>query len=104
VRCAQAAAHDGEVLGIDIDQPAVNRAPTSHHAVGQPALVAHADPAGLIGHEGIYLAEGTRVEQQFDPLAGGEFAFGVLCLDALLTASHQALRTQFAQLLKARVN
>jgi hypothetical protein len=42
--------------------------------------------------------EGTRIEQQFDALAGAQLALGVLAVDALLATAEAGHFTLFFQL------
>ncbi len=49
-------------------------------------------------HEHVELLEAAFVQQHVDPFAGGEFAFGVLPVDALLSATECGFFAPFDQL------
>ena len=74
----QRAAEDGEVLGEDVDQPAVDPARAGDHAVAGDDLLIEAEVGGAVGDEAVELDEAALVEQQVEPLAGGELALLVL--------------------------
>ena len=59
-----------------------------HHAVAGNALFGHAEFGRIMLDEGIDLLEAAFVEQDVEPLAGGQAALGVLGVDALLAAAH----------------
>ena len=77
---AERAAEDGEVLGEDEDLAAVDRAPAGDDAVGERPGVLDAEAVGPVAGEHVELDEGVRVEEQVEPLAGGELAPLVLAL------------------------
>ena len=77
------AAEDGEVLGEDVDQAAVDPAPPGHDAVAERLLGRHAEVGGAVGDEAVEFGEGAGIEQQVEPLAGGELALLVLLGDAV---------------------
>ena len=83
----QRAAEDGEVLGEDVDQPAVDGAVAADHAVAGDAALGHPEVGAAVGDQRIDLDERAGVEQQLHPLAGGQLAGGVLLVDALLAAA-----------------
>ena len=87
VGLGQRAAEDGEVLGEDVDQPAVDPAVAGHDAVAQILLLVQAEIGGAVGDEAIQLDEAARIEQQVEPLPGGELALLVLLGDALRPAA-----------------
>jgi hypothetical protein len=72
------AAKDGEILGKNIDQASVDRAPAGHDRVAHELLFVQPEIVGAVLDEGIHFAEGAFIEQQVDALAGGEAAFFVL--------------------------
>ena len=86
VGLGERAAEDGEVLGEDVDQPAVDRAVAADDSVARDLLALHAEVGAAVGDEGVDLHEGAGVEQQLDALAGGELARRVLLADAVLPA------------------
>jgi hypothetical protein len=57
-------------------------------------LSGHAEVGAAVLDEHVPLFEAALVEQQFDALARGELALGVLGVDALLAAA-QARRARF---------
>ena len=81
-------AEHGEILGEDIDQAAVDRARTGHHAVAGDAVVRHAEIDAVVFDIGIDFLEAAFVEQDIEPFARGQLALGVLGVDALLPATH----------------
>ena len=87
VRLAQRATEDGEVLAEDEDQSPVDRAASGDHAIARHTLFGHAEIRGTVLDEHVVFLERAVVEQQFQTLAGGELALGVLPLDPRLTAA-----------------
>ena len=98
-RSRERAAEDGEVLGEDEDQPAIDGAAAGDHAIARDLVLAHAEVLALVDHEAIGLAKGPRVDQQLDALARGELAGLVLALDALGSAPLQRALVQLVELL-----
>ena len=76
------AAEDGEVLGEYVDQPAVDPPVAGDDAVAGIDLLVQPEVGGAMGDEAIELDEAARIEQQVQPLAGGELALLVLRGDA----------------------
>ena len=56
-------------------------------AVARDDLVVHAEVAAAVGDELVELFERAGIEQQLDPLAGGELAGGVLALEPVGAAA-----------------
>ena len=79
---AERAAEDGEVLGEDVDQPAVDPAVAGHDAVARNHLLVEPEVGGAVGDEPVQLDEAALVQQQVEPLARGELALLVLLRDA----------------------
>ena len=94
------AAEDGEVLREDVDQAAVDAAVAGDEAVAGDDLLVHAEIAAAMGDELVELFEGAFVEQQFDALARGEFAFFVLAVAAFFAAALLGGGVAAAQLLE----
>ena len=74
VGLGEGAAEDGEVLGEDEDDAAVDAAVAGDEAVAGDSLVGHAEVGGSVGYEFVGLFEGALVEEEVDALAGGELA------------------------------
>ncbi len=91
VRLRERAAEHGEVLGEQIDRAAVDRAPAGDHAVAGDLGLFHAEVGRAVLDEHVELLERALVEQEFDALAGGQFAALVLGLDARLAAAEAGL-------------
>ena len=87
MRLAQRAAEHGEILGENIDRAAVDGAPAGHHAVAGDLGRLHAEIVAAVLDEHVELLERIVVEQEFDALARGQLALGVLGRDALLAAA-----------------
>ena len=87
MRFAERAAEHGEILGEDIDGAAVDGAPAGDHAVAGDLGRLHAEIVAAMLDEHVELLERIVVEQEFDALARGELALGVLGRDALLAAA-----------------
>ncbi len=83
----EGAAEDGEILREDVDQAAVDAAVAGDEAIAGDDLLLHAEIAAAMGDQLVELFEGAVVEQQFDALAGAEFAFLVLAGAALGAAA-----------------
>ena len=78
VGLGERAAEDGEVLGEDEDDAALDAAVAGDEAVAGDSLVGHAEVGGSVGYEFVGLFEGAFVEEEVDALAGGELAgFGL---------------------------
>ena len=78
MRLAQRAAEDGEVLREDIDQAAVDPARAGDDAVAGHDLLFEAEVGRAMGDEAVELDEAALVEQEVEPLAGGELPLLVL--------------------------
>ena len=74
------AAEDGEVLGEDVDQAAVDAAVAGDDAVARDLLLVHAEVGAAVDDELVDLVEAARIEQELDALAGGHLALLVLAL------------------------
>ena len=73
VRRAERAAEDREILRVDEDLPTLDHARPGDHAVGVWPLRTR-EPTGLAPPVGVELDEGTVVQQQLQPRAGGQLA------------------------------
>jgi hypothetical protein len=71
-------AEDGEVLGEDENQPAVDPAGTGDDPIAGKDLLVEPEVGGAMSDEAVQLEEATLVKQKIDPLASGELAFLVL--------------------------
>lgn len=81
VYLAERAAEDGEVLRVHADGAAVDRPVAGDDTVSVGAVLLDAEVGGAVPGELVELHEGTLVEQEIDPLAGGQLALGVLLFD-----------------------
>jgi len=99
MRLAQAAAHDGEVLRINIHQPAVDRAPAGHDAVAERLVLFQPELVVVMMHKGVNLAEAAGIKQHVQAFARGLLALIVLPLDPRLAAAQLAPGALGAQLL-----
>ena len=86
VDLAEAAAEHGEVLAEHGDWPAVHRAGAGDHAVAVGPVPRDPEVTGAVPGQLVELGERAGVEQQVDPLAGGQLAARVLFLDGRLRA------------------
>src|SRR5690606_7812152 len=84
---AKRSAKDGEILGEDIDQTAVDGAAPGDDAIAGDALILHPEVVAAVLHEHVGLFEGAFVQQDADAFAGGQLALGVLAGDALLASA-----------------
>ena len=85
----QRAAENGEILGEEIDDAAIDRAPAGNDAVaGNFVFLVHAEIDAAVLHEHVEFLEGIMVEQQFDAFARRQLAAAMLRVDAPLTAAH----------------
>ena len=87
MRLAKRAPEDGEILGEDEHRAAVDRAPAGHHPVAWNLGLLHAEIVAAVLDEHVEFLERVVIEQEFDALARGELALGVLRRDALLAAA-----------------
>src|SRR5262249_38383520 len=83
----QRAGEHGKVLGENERLAAVDCAPPRNDAVARYLGLVHPEFGGAVFDEHVELLEGALVEQKLDALARGQFAAGVLRLDALLAAT-----------------
>ena len=75
---AERSAERREVLRVDGDGAAVDRADAGDHGVAVGARAVHAERGRAVAHVLVELDERARVDKQLDPLARGELALGVL--------------------------
>ncbi len=87
VRLGERAAEHGEVLGEGKHRAAVDRAPAGDHAVARDFGPLHAEFGRAVLDEHVELLERALVHEEFEALAGGQFAALVLGLDARLAAA-----------------
>ena len=83
----QRAAEHGEILGEHKGLAAVDGAPAGDDAVAGHFGLLHAEFGRAVLDEHVEFLERALVEQQLDALARGQFAAGVLRLDALFAAA-----------------
>ena len=96
VAFAERPADDGEVLAEDEDLPSADRAVTGDHPVAGRAFPAFGRgvPSDL---EDVDFFEGSFVEQQVEPLPGGQLAPLVLDLDAFIPAAGEGVLSKFME-------
>ena len=87
MRLAKRAAEHSEILGENENRAAVDRAPAGDHAVARNLGRRHAEVVAAMFDEHVELLERVVIEEEFDALARGELALGVLSRDALLAAA-----------------
>ena len=75
-------AEDREVLAEDEDKAPCDGAVAGHHSVTEEVLPVHPELRRPVGHKGIQLDEGARIEQQVEPFPRRELAPRMLALDA----------------------
>src|SRR3546814_11698507 len=78
VRLRERAAEHREVLAEHEDQPPVDGAVASHHAVAGDFLLLHAEVEAAVLDIHVPLLEGALVEQDLQALARGQLALGVM--------------------------
>ena len=100
MRPGQGAAEHGEILGEDIDGAAVDGAPAGDDPVAGDLLVGHAELVGAMFDEHVELLEAALVQQEVDPLPGGQLALGVLRGDAALAAAQLGLSATAGQFIE----
>lgn len=98
VGLAEGAAEDPEVVRVDEDRAALDRAPAGDDTVGVVLLRLQAEADGAVAPQLLDLAEGTRVEQQLDALARRQLALRVLGLGGTVTRATECLLAQDVQL------
>ena len=84
----QAASKHSEILAEHIDQPPVDRAAAGDHPVTGNLLRFHPEISAVMLDISVELFKAAFVQQHVDPLARGQFAFGVLRVDPLLATAH----------------
>ncbi len=80
-------AEHGEVLRIDIDQAAVDRAAAGDHAVARDGLFGHAEIDTVVLDIHVDFFERAFIQQHGQPLTRGQLALGVLRINALLPSA-----------------
>ena len=95
MRFRQSAAVHREVLAVNKHQASVDHAVARHHTIAWNFLIGHAEIRTTMFYEHIPFFEGTFIQQHFNTLARSEFAFGMLCVDALLASAHSRGRALF---------
>ncbi|GAA3167853.1 hypothetical protein GCM10020001_111970 [Nonomuraea salmonea] len=75
---AERTAEEPEVRRVHEDPAAENQAGTGDDAVRRGPLAFEAEPCCHVAPEQLDLGEGVLVQQQIDPFAGRQLAFGVL--------------------------
>ncbi len=98
VGLAQGAAEDTEVVRVDEDRAALDRAPAGDDTVGVRLLGLQAEAHGAVPAQLLDLTEGPGVEEQVDALPAGQLPLGVLRLGRLLARAGQCPRTDLVQL------
>src|SRR6185312_622578 len=83
--------------GEDEGLAAVDRAPAGDDTVARHLGLLHAEFGRAVLDEHVELLERALVEQELDALAGGQFAAGMLRLDALLAAAKLGARAPFLE-------
>ena len=91
MRFRQRATKNSEVLGEHKHQAAVDGTITGDDTITRQRLFFHAEVGTAVFFEHIPLFERIRVQEQFDTLAGSQFALGVLRVDALLSSAQTRL-------------
>ena len=86
VGLGKAAPEHGEVLGEDVDEPAVDPTVARDDPVAGDLLLGHSEVETAVLDQLIELFEGVVVEKQLHALAGGQLALAMLALAALRTA------------------
>src|SRR3546814_6943853 len=88
VRLRERAAEHREVLAEHEDQPPVDGAVASHHAVAGDFLLLHAEVEAAVLDLHVPLLEGALGDQDLQALASGDLARGALRLYPLPAAAH----------------
>jgi len=78
VHLPQRPPHDGEVLAVDVDDPAIDGAVSRHHAVTGENGLLQAEISATVLHELVDLGEAPLVQELKDPLSGGKLTLLVL--------------------------
>jgi hypothetical protein len=88
-----------EILGEYVHKAAFNGAAARYYAVPVGVTVFHSEVGAAVLHEHIVFFEATLVQEEGQALAGREFSFGVLGLDAFLSAAQAGFGPAFHQFL-----
>src|SRR5579872_3726780 len=92
------AAEHGEVLGEHERPAAVDGAPAGDDAIARHLGLIHAELGRAVLDEHVEFLETALVEQELDPLAGGELAARMLGRDALFAAAEARTCAPFFKL------
>jgi len=93
MRLAQRSAEDGEILAEDKDLAAIDGTVPGDDAVAEITLFL-TQAAATADLEHVELFKGTVVEQQVEPLPGGQFALAVLIVLFFFPTGGNGLRPQ----------
>ena len=99
---AHRAGHHGEVVGANGHQAALDLPVAGDHAVGRRLLVRHRALGEVRPPVDAQLGEGALVDEQRQPLAGGELVLLVLALDLLLAAPRAGTLAALVQVVHQR--
>ena len=77
-----AAAEDGEILGVDIDQASVDGAVAGDHAIARNLAIGQAEVIAVMGDEDVHFAEAAFVEQQLETFTRRHLALRMLPRDS----------------------
>ena len=95
---AQRAAHNSEVLGIDIHKAVVNGTVAGDHALAGGLHALHTEVGAAVLHESIQLHKAVGVQQRSDALPGGHLTGSVLLLPPLGAAAGFDLFASLAEI------
>ena len=84
---AETTAKDSKILAKNINEPAVDGAPTGDDAVAGNTPVPHSEVRLLVHDKGIYLPERSFVEQKIDAFMRRHLTGRLVFLDALFSAT-----------------
>ena len=85
------AAHHGEILTEHINLTAIDCAPAGDHAIACWAVFLHLEIGAAMGDEHVEFLETALIKQQLNALACGQFAFGVLRINAALASAQSGI-------------
>src|SRR5579872_7081900 len=98
MRFGERAAEDGEILAEGENQTAGDGAIAGDHPIAGDLLAFHAEILAAMLDKHVPLFERAGVEEKLEPLARGELALAMLCLDPPLAAPGARQRPLFLEL------
>src|SRR5713226_3450339 len=87
-------AEDREILREDVDQATSDLCVACHNTIARNPLILQSKVCGAMCHKHVQFVKRALIEQQVKPFACCQFAFFMLCFDALGATAKRGFRFQ----------